>query len=279
MERNTPMKPIVVAVDGSPHSNAAIDWAARECVLRGATVELVHVVDRLPGSGANANTVLAHADVRFRMASLPSHPARIATTLVEAPVIPTLIDSSERAQLIVVGSHGMGIVGRVLGSVSSAVVHHALCPVAVIPLDEARWQLNDHPVVVGVDGSPASEGAIALAFDEAAHRGAKLVAVQAWSDVGVSPFASDRWHDREREARELLAQSIAGWQEKYPDVHVDQRVVCDVAAHAVIAEARYSQLVVVGSRGRGGFTGMLLGSVSRAVAHGSPAPVIIERGH
>lgn len=279
MKRNTPTKPIVVAVDGSPHSNAAIDWAARECVLRGATVELVHVVDRLPASGANANTVLAQADARFRTASRPSHPACIATTLVEAPVIPTLIDSSERAQLIVVGSHGMGIIGRVLGSASSAVVHHALCPVAVIPLDEARWQPNDHPVVVGVDGSPASERAIALAFDEAARRGAKLVAVHAWSDVGVSPFASDRWHDRESEARELVEASLTPWQEKYPGVVVERRVVCDVAAHAVIAESRYSQLVVVGSRGGGGATGIQLGSVSRAVAHASPAPVIIQRGH
>jgi nucleotide-binding universal stress UspA family protein len=133
-------------------------------------------------------------------------------------------------------------------------------------------------VLLGIDGSVASEAATALAFDEASRRGVGLTALHAWSDVGVPPpLVNDWWYDLETEAREQLAERLAGWQEKYPDVHVDRRVVCDVPAHALVAESHVSQLVVVGSHGRGGFTGMLLGSVGAAVAHASDAPVIVVR--
>jgi nucleotide-binding universal stress UspA family protein len=131
---------------------------------------------------------------------------------------------------------------------------------------------------LGIDGSIASEAATALAFDEASRRGVDLVALHAWSDVGIPPlFINDWWYDLQTEARELLAERLAGWQEKYPDVHVDRRIVCDVPAHALVAESRVAQLVVVGSHGRGGFAGMLLGSVGAAVAHASDAPVIVVR--
>ena len=133
-------------------------------------------------------------------------------------------------------------------------------------------------MLLGVDGTVASERATALAFNEAARRGVDLIALHAWTDVGIPPMlATDWWHDVQNQAREVLAERLAGWQEKYPDVHVDRRVVCDVPAHALTAESRYSQLVVVGSHGRGGFAGMLLGSVGSAVAHASDAPVIVVR--
>ena len=292
MHRNTEPKPIVVAVDGSPHSDAAVEWAARESVLRRASVALVHAITPMPGTLAdaaarsnvdrwykdNANTVVAAAEATFRAAHGQSRAVDVQTTVLEAPVLAALIDMSARAQLIVVGSRGQGAIGRLLmGSVSTGLVHHAQCPVAVIPLDETRNAPDRHPVLLGVDGTAASDGAIALAFDEAARRSADLLALHAWSDVGVLPIIG-RWYDYETDATNLLAERLAGWREKYPDVRVARRVVCDVPAHALFVEARYSQLVVVGSRGRGGFAGLQLGSVASAVVHTSPAPVIVVRG-
>jgi nucleotide-binding universal stress UspA family protein len=292
MHRNTEPEPIVVAVDGSPHSDAAVEWAARESVLRHASVALVHAITPMPGSLAdaaarsnvdrwykdNANTVVAAAEATFRAAHGQSRAVDVQTTVLEAPVLPALIDLSASAPLIVVGSRGQGAIGRLLmGSVSTGLVHHAHCPVAVIPLGETRNAPDRRPVLLGVDGTAASDGAIALAFDEATRRSADLLALYAWSDVGVLPIIG-RWYDYETDATNLLAERLAGWREKYPDVRVARRVVCDVPAHALFVEARYSQLVVVGSRGRGGFAGLQLGSVASAVVHTSPAPVIVVRG-
>ena len=126
--------------------------------------------------------------------------------------------------------------------------------------------------LVGVDGSPASEGATELAFDEASRRGVQLVALRAWSDVGVFPILGMNWRDYESQGAELLAE-----QEQYPDVQVQRRLVCDKPAHWLIEESQRAQLVVVGSHGRGGFPGMLLGSVSSALAHSVKSPLIIHR--
>jgi nucleotide-binding universal stress UspA family protein len=283
---------IVVAVDGSPYSDAAVEWAARESVLHSASVALVHAIAPMPDTLAdaaarsnvdrwyktNADVIVASAEAKLHAALGDSRVVEVRTTVLQAPVLPALIDASATAQLIVVGTRGQGAMGRLLmGSVSTGLVHHARCPVAVIPLDETDHAENHHRVLLGVDGTTASESAIALAFDEAARRSVELVALHAWSDVGVMPVFG-RWFDYETQATELLDERLAGWQEKYPEVPVTQRVVCDVPAHALFFEARYSQLVVVGSRGRGGFAGLELGSVASAIVHASPAPVIVVRG-
>ena len=165
----------------------------------------------------------------------------------------------------------------VLGSVSSGLVHHAHCPVAVIHAEQAQTPGSNLPVLLGIDGSPASEAATALAFDEASRRGVDLVALHAWSDVGVFPVVGMYWHEYEDQGHELLGERLAGWQEQYPDVHVRRRITCDQPARRLIEESEQAQLVVVGSHGRGGFTGMLLGSVSSAVAQGAKAPVLVVR--
>ena len=180
--------------------------------------------------------------------------------------------------MVVVGSRGMGALGRaVLGSVSSGLVHHAHCPVAVVHADEAMAPDPTSPVLLGIDASPASEAATALAFDEASRRRVDLVALHAWSDLGVYPIVGMYWQQYEDEGHEVLAERLAGWQQQYPDVNVQRRVVCDQPARALIDESERAQLVVVGSHGRGGFKGMLLGSVSTAVAEGAKAPVIVAR--
>jgi nucleotide-binding universal stress UspA family protein len=286
-------RPIVVAVDGSSHSDAAVKWAADESVLRNAPVKLVHAVAPMlepmgrPGPMPemhrwyhdNARTVLFESEALFRARRDDSRNIDVEAALVESSVVSAVIKASEGAQLIVVGSRGLGHLSRLLlGSVSTILIHHAHCPVAVIPHPDEREGTDRHPVLLGIDGSTASEAATGLAFDEASRRGVGLTALHAWSDVGVPlPVINDWWYDLQTEAHEQLAQRLAGWQEKYPDVHVDRRVVCDVPAHALVAESRVSQLVIIGSHGRGGFTGMPLGSVGAAVAHASDTPVIVVR--
>jgi nucleotide-binding universal stress UspA family protein len=191
--------------------------------------------------------------------------------------VPTLIEASKEARMLVVGSQGLGALGRLLlGSVGTALIQHAHCPVAVIRAHDATPDPHA-PVLVGTDRSPASEAATALAFDEASRRGVDLVALHAWCDVGVFPVLGMDWRDREREGQEVLAERLAGRQEEYPDVHVRRLLVCDKPAHWLLEQSEHAQLVVVGGRGRGGFPGMLLGSVSSAIAHSANIPVMVVR--
>ena len=178
---------------------------------------------------------------------------------------------------MVAGSGGAGQLGRLLGSVSTGLVYHAHCPVAVIRAEEASAANQNAPVLLGIDGSPASEAASAWAFDEASRLGVPLVALHVWSDVGVFPIPGLDWQKYESQAEEILAERLAGWQEQYPDVLVQRRLECDQPARWLLEESDHAQLVVVGSHGRGGFAGMLLGSVGAAVVQSAKVPVIVVR--
>jgi nucleotide-binding universal stress UspA family protein len=284
---------IIVGVDGSSPSAAAVDWAAREAALRDLPLTLVHVVETpvvrtrpeipMPPElvtrlQRNGEELLREARSAVEAAEGPP-PTRVDTELIAGGVLPTLIDLSKDATMIAVGCRGLGAIERrLLGSVSAGLIRHASCPVAVIHDEETSIRYPaTAPVVVGIDGSPVSESATAVAFDEASRRSADLVAVHAWSDFGIAELPGVEPSDVRREAEEALGERLAGWQERYPDVAVRRVVVLDHPAHQLLEQSKSAQLTVVGSHGRGGFAGMLLGSVSTAVAESARTPVIVAR--
>lgn len=289
---------IIVGVDGSSSSDTAVRWAAGEAAMRNVPLSLIHVVERPPwglvalGGGpvpppaqinewqkTEGDEIIAAA---VELAKNSVHKGDIPQLNAEvyfSATGPALFDLSGHAQMIVVGCRGRGKVNRVLlGSVTTGLIHHAQCPVAVIH-DElpTASQPSRLPVVVGIDGSPASELATAIAFDEASWRGVDLIALHGWSDAHVAGVPSIEWSAQQAVGEEALAERLAGWRERYPDVVVRRKVVLDAPARHLLEEAESAQLLVVGSHGRGGFTGMLLGSVSTAVAQAARVPVIVAR--
>ena len=285
--------PIVVGVDGSSASRVAVDWAARAAARRGADLKLVYVltppvvmafpeVPMPPGylqwQEEEGEKLLTTAIETVREA-LGDADIAVTSEMVSGPPVPVLADLSTGAQMIVVGCRGLGALARgLLGSVSTGLAHHAHCPVAIIhDEDPLMPHPSMAPVVVGVDGSPASESALAIAFEEASLRGVELVAVHAWSDSGVFEFPGADWSTLQAMGEETLSERLSGWQERFPDVLVRRVVVADRPAHQLLEQAESAQLLVVGSHGRGGFAGLLLGSVSTAVVHGARMPVIVAR--
>ncbi|WP_159850359.1 universal stress protein [Nocardia sp. CY41] len=277
--------PVLVGIDGSESGLTAVRFAAAAAARRHAPL---HIVESIPaptdfGPGValeeidydiyrkQATAALEAAREAATTAAAPIGELAVTTEVAEAPPVPVLRDRSESARLLVVGTHGLGAFSRtILGSVSTALARHAACPVAVVPVDAEG---ADGPVVVGVDGSSWSVRAIEIAFDEAAHRGAELVAVHTWSEF----FRYDSRAEMQQAGAELLAESLAGYGERYPEVPVRRVVVEDRPAKRLLEVGENAQLIVVGSHGRGGFAGMTLGSVSQAVLHGATVPVIIAR--
>ena len=284
---------IVVGYDGSPASEAAAYWAAAEAQLRNAKLRLVHVLV-LPvlnspmGIARPLQTEpLRRAverlldDTRRRIRA--EHPDLAIDVVVDfGGAAPVLLREATKAVLVVVGSRGLGeFRDLAAGSVSAHVATHASCPVVVIP---PRWESEKSAagVVVGVDGSKISTDAIEFAFQHAQARHSNLTAVMAWHDP-VSAGPGDQLPlvfsltVLEQESAALLAESVAGHAEKYPDVHVKQELVRGHAAEVLIDAGRSAELLVVGSRGRGAFSGLLLGSTSRSLVHHAPCPVAVVR--
>jgi nucleotide-binding universal stress UspA family protein len=284
---------ILVGVDGSSASNAAICWAARDAVMRHISLTLVHVVNpvappwpQIPVPDGYAvwqenegRRILNDALKIAQDAAKDSRPIEIKGEMMFAATVPALVELSEKAELIVVGSYGHGALARgLLGSVSSGLVRSAHCPVVVIRDEDVPMpDPAKAPVLLGIDGSPASELATAIAFDEASRRGVDLTAVHAWSDVEIFELPGLDWSAVKAEEERSLAESLAGWQERYPDVTVHRILVCDRPARVLVEKSESAQLVVLGNRGRGGFTGVLLGSVSNAVVQSVRVPVIVAR--
>lgn len=284
---------IVVAVDGSPASDAATCWAARDAALRNVPLTVVSVVttptatfppvpypDSLGARLEDQGRKAAADAVKMAEDAMPTdRKVAVKSKVVFSTPAQALVKMSDEAEMIVVGSSGKGVLARgVLGSVSSSVVRHANCPVAVIRDEDLLMPDPQHaPVLVGIDGSPASELATEIAFDQASRRGVELIALHAWSDVPAFDLEGLDWSALVSAEERTFADSLVGWQERYPNVTVQRVVVCDEPARLLIEKSESAQLVVVGSHGRGGFDRLMLGSVSNTVLHSVRIPVIVAR--
>ncbi|MHA6794287.1 universal stress protein [Pseudonocardia bannensis] len=287
-------RPVVAGVDGSESALEAVRWAAQEADRRRAPLRLVEAFGWMgtteyignPGLGTDYREVLLQ-NARDQVAAAAAAATRAAPGIViEQDVVigypvPVLNAEAARAQLVVLGNRGLGgFTGLLVGSVAVALAAHASCPVVVVrgATQDAPPPLEG-PVVVGIDGSPISEAALAFAFEAAALRRVPLVAVHTWRDLLVDPVMAPLmdWDAIETDEHKLLAERLAGWSGTYPDVPVQRVVTRDRPASALIEQSGHAQLVVVGSRGRGGFTGLLLGSVSHALLHHAKCPVAVVR--
>ncbi|WP_197319077.1 universal stress protein [Saccharomonospora sp. NB11] len=287
--------PIVVGVDDTEAAMRAVRWAAITAVKHRAPLRLVHAsgftdpyligftvpppeMFREDLQERQRQALRTAEDIASRL-DVPS----VEATFVSDAAIPYLLHASHQARMVVVGSSGRtGLAGLMVGSTTLALVSHAHSPVVSVRRDYPDAVADDRrPVVVGVDGSPLSERAVTHAFAEASRRGVALVAVHTWSDTSTAMLEERRlltdWEPIHEYETRVLAERLAGWQEEYPDVHVERHVVKDRPRHELIERSREAQLVVVGSRGRGGFRGMLLGSTSQALIHHAACPVMIVR--
>jgi nucleotide-binding universal stress UspA family protein len=288
---------VVVGVDGSPGSASAMRWATDEAALRNVALTVVHVVSTTSGAWRESSMVpewmcgqrergrqvLRDARRLIREMHPPPGELRVRCQMPSAHAVSALVELSKDADLAVAGCLGTGTLrGRHLGSVSSGLAHYARCPVAVVRDGAAARDDATSPVLLGVDGSAGSEAATAFAFEEADRRKVGLVALHTWRDVSVFDSAisisGKGWPALHAERDEFLTGRLSGWVERYPGVPVRRIIVRQDAAVALVDQARAAQLVVVGSRGTGGFTGMLLGSVSAAVILLAEVPVIVVRG-
>jgi nucleotide-binding universal stress UspA family protein len=281
--------PIVVGVDGSSSATQAVRWAAREAGRRQAPLVLVHAcavvpVPRPPGVALPQSfheAMLAEGarwlDAAATAAKETAPEVEVRTELASGFAAEQLIGRSASAALVVLGSRGLGgFSGLVVGSIAVAMATHGHCPVVVVRGDAFAGDAGGEPVVVGVDGSTASDAAVLFAFEAAASRGVAVVAVHTWSDVALSTgWEVVAWPEIEAEEHTLLTERLADAQARYPDVPVQRVVARDGPANTLLEAAETAQLVVVGSRGRGGFRGLLLGSTSQALIYHSPCPVAV----
>ncbi|GAA4542918.1 universal stress protein [Mycobacterium paraffinicum] len=292
-----PRGAILVGVDGSVAALGAVRWAARDAALRNAPLALVHVVDApLPGwfqvtartdfrpwRGRRARGLIKSAIKVAEENAGECGPVKIEGKVLYSSAVPTLVALSKQLEMVVVGDRGRGgVLARgSLGSVSSKLVYQAHCPVAVISDEHAQVGKAHAPVLVGIDGSPASEAATAIAFEEASRRRVGLMALHAWADPRASTsrtvFQDAKWDAQLSEEEEVLAERLAGWHDRYPDVGVHRRVEIGEPVRWLLEASEKAQLLVVGSHGRGALAGRVLGSVGASVVNRAKIPVIVAR--
>lgn len=288
MDRNA--KPIVVGVDGSSDSDSALEWSLREVQLSGVPLVLLHSIPRPPGAGHDD----ALQEARERSDRAIAHSREIATDhegvsfsvrRMEAfglTPAAALVQASEAAAVVVVGARGHGgFAGLLLGSVSQHAARHAACPVVTV---RAPMDPGSHRVVVGVDGSASAEKALTYALDHAHLRNGEVTAILGWRGptlhgIGVAvPVTQDaRQQQQQQRHQDQLEDWLAPWRTKFPGVSLVGEAIPGHAGRLLIDASQHASLVVVGSRGRGAFTGLLLGSVSQTVLDHARCPVAVVR--
>lgn len=283
---------VVVGLDGSDPGRAAVEYAVELAGRRHLPLRLVHAFEAVQttprptiGWAPNIEVVLRNSAQRLideTVEVLGAVYPDVEVTAVVQTGLPAevLLEESQRAHTIVLGSRGAGgFADLVIGSTTLHVAAHAACPVIAVPWP-AELDAPRHGVVVGVDGSELSAAAIGYAFDVASEVGEKLTAIHAWQDptrtgVGMMmPIAYDPAEVVEEE-RLALAESMAGWQEKFPGVEVERKVVLGHPVPALVSRAANARMLVVGCRGRGALRSLVLGSVSHGVLHHATGPVAV----
>jgi nucleotide-binding universal stress UspA family protein len=283
------MTKIVVGMDESPHAATALRWAVREQGFRGGSVTAVLAWTYL-GQHHGAQPDHFRADYTERDAAAvldqlvvaalgPDDAARVEREVVCDLAAPGLLTAAKDADLLVLGARGMGgFTGLLLGSVSQQCAHHTTVPLAVVRETPA----DDRPehVVVGVDGSPGSQLALEWAAAAAIARSAPLTVVNAWHTVVVPPIGTSLFLDDglvESDARTIVADQLAQLPPELRPADLRTVVARGSAAGLLLhtADERDATMLVVGTRGRGGFTGLLLGSVSQHVLHHASRPVVM----
>jgi nucleotide-binding universal stress UspA family protein len=288
------MNRIVVGVDGSEEARVALRWALHEARFRGAELMVAHVwqpLDLVVPPGTLSDPALDFQSDLETGASRVLDAAMVelgddiegidvrTQLLDDGSVAGRLVDAATGAELLVVGSRGWGGVrGRLLGSVSQQCAHHTRCPLVILRRGAAAHGDSRNTIVVGVDGSPNSEAALHWALAEAERRGADVLALHAWSipptaSIGYvppTPFGAIR-----QAATACLEEVVRRASGPHPGVRCEQVVAEGAAGQALVDAAQGASLLVVGTRGRGGFAGLLLGSVSQQCAHHAPCPIVI----
>jgi nucleotide-binding universal stress UspA family protein len=290
---------VVVGYDGSAPSAAAVEWAVEQANVRGLALEVRHVVEPLPTMGTEYLAGVTDEDLQKAAdrgaqegaeiaagAAGSSQPPVIALGLVGHPVA-RLVDGSESAAMLVVGAHGHGdLASRLIGSVAFAATVHARCPVAVVRGAPPPRPGTGRPVMVGVDGSRSSLAALLEAAGIAERAGAELVIVGTWRAAAPGRWGAswdaaspaERATNEHRLAAEAVVRDAAERiHHVRPGLSVSTRVLEGGPARVLADISSAAGVLVLGSRGRGGFAGLLLGSVTRRLVHDSACPVIVVR--
>lgn len=288
----TPPGAVVAAIDGSHRDPAVLDWAAAEAVSVGAPLHVVHAVDL--GTPLSAyGELLTSPDIvdkveqesvrvaeEARQRVVASHPELpVTTALPTGAPAGGLLNAADGARLLVVGSARKTKAERiVLGTTSLSVVAHSPCPVVLVP-DDAEIS-GDGRVVVGIDGSEHSRLAFEYALEAATLRGKAITTVTSWNvevvgGVVVTEPGSPEWETVDARYREMAESTVAEMRAAHPDIDVTVEVHHGRAADMLVEVAQGCDLLVIGSRGRGGFRGMLLGSVSQRVLSRATVPVAV----
>jgi nucleotide-binding universal stress UspA family protein len=280
---------IIVGYDGSPHSQAALLWALDEASRTGASVELVYadespvlvpaarLVQYPPPQRDGYHTEVINGTLERAVATAKKTQPLIDVTArtVRAHASTALIDLSREARLVVLGSSGHSAVAGLFGSVSTAVSAHAHCPVVVVRGEPAAGG----PVVVGIDGSPSAEAVLTFAAEQAYARKATLRVIRAWPPVtGLweeTPMVTNAVTDDERAPFDA---QVAVVRDTFPELIVQAEARVAHPAGELTHASAQAQLVVVGSRGHGAASGLLLGSVSQHLLRHSACPIVVVHG-
>jgi nucleotide-binding universal stress UspA family protein len=281
-------EPIVVATDGSRGATAAVEWAADDAARKGSPLRIVHAVDHrlyevsyypIPSMQdfmtRSGRQILREAEqiARDRQSGVD-----VTAEMIDGAPARVLREEATHAAELVVGHRGLGgFAGMLLGSVSMQVAGHVAVPVIVV----RPGRMPDYEeIVVGIDGSAECEPALAYAFEEARLRGCGLRAIYAWQVPALADAAGVIIYDMDKAQQaqqRFVMGKLAAWQEKYPEVTVETEAVCAHPVTALAEASKKADLLVVGSRGSGAISAVVLGSVSRAVLHHAHCPVAVVR--